>query len=593
MKAHLKEWGRVLFAPTRPIRAFVRRDEVGLTILAALIGALAGGLVVCITRATMWAHVVFYHLHNGGRLSGLSSLPLWRCVLVLGCGGLLVGLMSLVRARFMSRRLVDPVEANALHGGRMSVRDSLFIVAQTVASNGAGASIGLEAGFTQISAACGSWLGQIFRVRRADLRILVGAGAAGGISAAFHAPIAGAFYAFELIIGSYSLENLFPIAVASVAGMGVMHLLGVGGDIPKLVTAWHMSWQAAPGVVILAIICALVSIITMYCVTKAEELFRYLPVPFWIRPAAGGVLLAFLAARYPAVMSAGHAGLVHVLSGALAPSLALGLLGAKMLASSVSLGAGFRGGMFFASLFIGALAGEGFGACLAPYGLAPVDHVVCAILGMSAVASAVIGGPLTIVCMTLEMVDNITIGSGVIVASVLSMLTVRRLFGYSFATWRFHLRGESIRSAVDVGRIRELNVQTLMRVQVRCLKADIPISVARKRFPLGAGERIILVDDAGRYEGMVFVAELNTAEGEDVPVSSLAHHRDVMLVPDMGVKEAVELFTEAEADALAVVEDRLSRQVVGQLSEQHTLRSYAAVLEHTRRDLAGEVRSAV
>ncbi|WP_241502629.1 chloride channel protein [Bombella intestini] len=575
------------------LRSFVRRDGFGLFLLALLTGGLAGGCVVVINTVTLGMHVVLYGLHNGGRLSELPALPLWRCLMVLGFGGLVVGLVGAVLRRRMVRRPVDPVEANALRGGRMSVRDSISLAVQTVLSNGVGASIGLEAGYVQISAAFGSWLGRLFRVRREELRILVGAGAAGAVSAGFDAPIAGAFYAFEIVLGTYSLVNLFPIALAAMAGLGVRHLVRVEGGVPPLMMSWHMGWSAVPGVSLLAILCALTAIVIMYCVTQTQWVFQKLPVPIWLRPVVGGIPVACLAASFPSVLSAGHGGVGLVLAGKIVPSLALLLLLLKAVASCLSIGSGFRGGLFFASLFLGVLAGEGFGDLLAHYGLAPADGQVCAVLGMAAMATAIIGGPMTMICLVLEMTGNMTISSAVVLAAVLSLLTVRRLFGYNFATWRFHLRGETIRSAVDVGRLRALTVQKLMRAQVRSFPAAMTIQQAQAQLTLGIEERLVLVDEEGRYQGIVLVSEITAAPTTEKPVSTLACYRDVMLDPNMTIREAADLFAEAEADVLAVVEDRQSRQLVGQLSERHTLRCYAVELERSRRDLAGDGRFSV
>ena len=128
-------------------------------------------------------------------------------------GGLLFGLVT----AYITRRRgteVDPIEANALHGGRMSMRGSLIVAAQTVWSSGIGASVGLEAGYTQLASGIASWLGRAFRLRRSDMRILVGCGAAAAIAGAFGAPLGGAFYGFELIIGSYSTASLAPVGMA-------------------------------------------------------------------------------------------------------------------------------------------------------------------------------------------------------------------------------------------------------------------------------------------------------------------------------------------------------------------------------------------
>ena len=101
-----------------------------------------------------------------------------------------------------------------MHGGRLSVTDGVVVGVQTVLSNGVGASVGLEAGYAQVGGGIASWLGMAFSLRRGDLRVLVGAGTAGAIGAAFDAPLTGAFYAFELVIGTYSVAALFPVVAS-------------------------------------------------------------------------------------------------------------------------------------------------------------------------------------------------------------------------------------------------------------------------------------------------------------------------------------------------------------------------------------------
>jgi CIC family chloride channel protein len=131
---------------------------------------------------------------------------------------LLFGLGLVLVARWRPLREVDPIEANALHGGRMSLRGSLNVVLQTVWSCGVGASVGLEAGYTQLGGGIASRIGQAFHLRRQDLRILVGCGTAGAIAGAFGAPLAGAFYGFELVIGTYSVAGLTSVGIAALTG---------------------------------------------------------------------------------------------------------------------------------------------------------------------------------------------------------------------------------------------------------------------------------------------------------------------------------------------------------------------------------------
>ncbi|MDR6183985.1 CIC family chloride channel protein [Asaia bogorensis NBRC 16594] len=571
--------------------ALVRSNEIWLTVLSSCVGIFAGLSVWLMTRATLLAHRLLYDLHNDGRLSGLDRLDPWRTVLMPCLGGLALGMFGLIVARRYRHRPVDPIEANALHGGRMSVRDSAIVAFQTFMSNGCGASLGLEAGFSQIAAALGSRCGALFRVRRADMRILVGCGAGGAIGAAFDAPLAGAFYAFELVIGTYSLVNLAPVAIASISAVGVVRLLGGVTATVTMLPHAALGMRDSLPVMLLGVTCGLAGIAVMYGVTFAEGLFRRLSLPGWVRPGLGGVMVGGLALYSPSILSAGHAAVRKVLVEGLPVSTLVILLVFKAVASSISIGSGFRGGLFFASLFLGVLSGSIFGHGLTALFPAALSVTTCAILGMSATAVAIIGVPMTMTCLILEMTADLSLASGVLLASVMSLLTVRRLFGYSFATWRFHQRGESIRSAIDISWLRELTVGRMMRHEMTCFTPDTLLGQARQCCPLGATPQIVLVDASGTYRGIVLLSEIHAPDHpDDRMLGDLALHQDMTLLPEMTCREAAAFFEQAEADALVVIADRLSRRVVGLLSEKYVLRRYAEALDRTRRELTGEVR---
>jgi hypothetical protein len=215
----------VLHAP-QVLRALVRADEIWLVVLAAFVGCGTGVIVWLMTETTQLIHEILFGIGHSQRLSAMEVLDPLRTVAVPALGGLFLGLLTLGISRIYQRRTVDPIEANALFGGRMSLTGSLIVVLQTVISNGVGASVGLEAGYTQIGSAIASRWGHAFRVRRGDLRLLVGCGAAGAIAGAFNAPLTGAFYAFELIIGTYTLGTFAPVAVSAIVSMAVVQALG-------------------------------------------------------------------------------------------------------------------------------------------------------------------------------------------------------------------------------------------------------------------------------------------------------------------------------------------------------------------------------
>src|SRR5215470_6509793 len=569
------------------LRAIVRARESSVIVLAVIIGAVAGLVVVAMGELVGLMHQVFFGLDPGERLSGQASLDPLHAFIVPCVGGLLFGLVT----AYITRRRgteVDPIEANALHGGRMSMRGSLIVAAQTVWSSGIGASVGLEAGYTQLASGIASAIGRSFRLRRNDIRTLVGCGAAAAIAAAFGAPLGGAFYGFELIIGSYTIASLAPVGMASL----VSYLTARTFTPDSLgIDAGAVSSLAVHDVVIAALVgmlAAVFGILMMRGVAACELLFTRLKVKPALRPMIGGALVGMMAIFSPQVMSSGH-GALHLTGIFKLPLAAIAMIFVlKALASVISLGSGFRGGLFFASLLLGALGGQLLALGLNAVGLhANPDSY--AIIGMCALSVAVIGGPLTMTFIALETTGDLWLTTAVLIAAIIAMQVTREFFGYSFATWRFHLRGETIRSAADVGWIRDLTVGQMMRSDVRTTPVESPVAAFRDAFPLGSTNQAIAVDEDGRYAGMVIVAEAHAAELKTaVSVRSILHHADHMLLPQMTAQEAIAAFDRYEAEALAVVDSVERRQVTGLLSEAHALRRYSDASERQRRELLGE-----
>jgi CIC family chloride channel protein len=177
----------------------------------------------------------------------------------------------------------------------------------------------------------------------------------------------------------------------------------------------------------------------------------------------------------------------------------------------------------------------------------------------------------------------------VLIAVIISAQVTREFFGYSFATWRFHLRGETIRSAADVGWIRDLTVARMMRPDVRTTPVDTPIADFRQAFPLGSTSRVIAVDADGRYAGMVMVPEAHGADLDATgSIRDTVHLADSFLLPQMTVQDAISSFDRTEAEALAVLDNAEHRHVMGILTEAHALRRYSDASERRRRELLGE-----
>lgn len=588
LRRRRRDLGAAVLHVPQMLRALVRADEIWLVALAAVVGAIVGVVIWAMTETTQRIHELLFDIGHDQRLSAMRALDPIRTVVVPAAGGLVLGLVTLLIARFYRRRTVDPIEANALYGGRMSLSGSLVVVLQTIISNGVGASVGLEAAYTQIGSAIASRWGHAFRVRRNDLRLLVGCGAAGAIAGAFNAPLTGAFYAFELVIGTYTLGTFAPVAVSAIVSMAVINALG-GERFGLPISPIQIDALDYIPILALGMLCALLGITIMRGVTLTEELFRRSGVPVWLRPAVGGLIVGALALITPAVLSSGHGAMHVTIDMHYSLSFLVLLVALKSIASAISIGSGFRGGLFFASLFLGTILGKAFAglhaAVASDHAISPL---VAALVGMSGLAVAIVGGPLTMGFLALEATGSLPMTVAVLAACVVSALTVRRTFGYSFATWRFHLRGEAIRSAVDIGWMRNLTVGRMMRREVRTVRADTPLSAFKRDFGLGTTQRVVALDEQDRYAGIVLLAEAHADADDEHKVADILHYKDTVLLPQMTIKEAVAMFESSESDALAVVDGPKTRQVIGLLTEQHALRRYSEELDRRRRELSGE-----
>jgi CIC family chloride channel protein len=580
------------------VRLIFRVEEIAFVVLGGAIGVIAGVAVTAMSRILQLMHESLFAIEHGTRLSAGLAVEHWRAILVPIVGGLVLGAVMSLSGRFRSRRIVDPIEANAIYGGRMSLLDSLGVGLECLISSGTGASVGLEAGYTQVGSGLASKLGEILRLRRNDLRILVGCGAAGAIAAAFDAPLAGAFYAFELVIGGYTVGALAPVVVSALAGSVVAEQLGDhAGPIPIATNSIPIWQNQLPLVLIVAVLASLVGIALMVAVTQSERLFANRRVPPALKPAIGGVVVGMLAWSFPQVLSSGHGALQSTLYGLLSTPLPLREMAIVLLfkaaASAISIGSGFRGGLFFAALFMGALTGGLFaGVINMEFPALQLDPQAYAVIGMSSMAASVIGGPFTMVFLSMEMTGDFALAPLLVPSVLISALTARRLFGFSFATWRFHLRGEAIRSAHDIGWIRNLTVGRLMRQEVPTVRDDSVLTAFRRDFPLGSNDLVVAVDERDRYAGIVPLNRAHALEFDrkaaHTRLTSLLVYKGRVLLPSMNVKEAVAAFEEAEADALVVVDNMTNRHVLGVLTEAHALRRYSEELDQRRRELVGE-----
>ncbi|WGS18147.1 MULTISPECIES: chloride channel protein [unclassified Bradyrhizobium] len=571
------------------LRNYVRNRETGLVAVAIVIGLLSGLLVATISYLSQATHSFLFDIPLDAHLSATGVISWQRTLLIPTIGGVVLAAIALFFAkRVKGQQLADAIEANALYGGRLSFRGSLLISLQTLLSNGFGGSVGLEAGYTQICSMFGSHIGQRLAARRNDMRLLVACGASGAISAAFSAPLAGAFYAFEVVLGAYTSAGLVPVIASAVTSWLVARHLT------------HQSFLMVPGFpspvsvemvgqsVVIGILCAFASILMMLGVAFSERCFQRISIfRGTLRPVLGGALLGSLALLTPTVLGAGHGAMQILLVSNPTWLLLTTTILFKMAASAVSLGSGFRGGLFFASLLLGALLGQLYGIVATGFlpGIA-LQPGTAAIAALAAFGTGVLGAPFSMVCLALEITGDFSVTVGAVVASSVCALIVRELFGYSFATWRFHLRGEVIRGPQDVGWVRQLSAASLMRTDFESALSTMPIAEAQKTFSPAQVRQIVLRDPKGSYAGIVTSADLYSAAAQDdLTLTALARQADEFLLPGASIRDIMKMFARSEADALAVIDRSDHRAAIGIVSESHVLRTYGEELERRNEEL--------
>ncbi|HEX3920366.1 MAG TPA: chloride channel protein [Caulobacteraceae bacterium] len=566
------------------LRGQIRASELWLVVIASGVGAAAGLATIAIGMAAHALQELWYNIDFDERLSAATKIAPERFV-ALPIGGALLVLAGWLWARGKRAQPVDPVEANALRGGRMSFRDSLFVALQTIISNGFGASVGLEAAYAQMGGAVASVTGRALNLRRNDLRTFVGAGAGAAIGAAFGAPLTGAFYAFEIIIGSYTIANIAPVVAASLAAVLMTHLAHFEPMVVRIGVAPDLSLSHYLLFSGLGLVCAFFGIGVMRLVGFTEQLTGRISRARPYRPIVGGALLAGLALVSSQTLSAGHGAMHLDLTADLGIAALVFLIITKAMASVVSLGFGFRGGLFFASLYLGSLVGRLYAVILDHWTTLAVDPLAASLVGMGALAVSIVGGPFTMSFLVLETTGDFGLTAATLTASIVASVIVRETFGYSFSTWRLHLRGETIRSAHDVGWLRTLTAGRMMRTGAPTIAADAPLAEFRHRFPLGSTRRVVALAEGQHYAGIVpSSAVYADADGEG-HVADMMILADEWLTPEMNIKEIMSVFDRTGSDELAVL--GAGREVLGVLTEAYATRRYAEELEKNRRDLVG------
>jgi H+/Cl- antiporter ClcA len=410
-----------------PFLLALKDGDLVFLLLAALAGLL-GALVTVVFREGIHGLEWLLVGHSGSLVVMALGLPPWQRLLLPAAGGLVAGLiLEQIGARLRGRTTTDYMEAVAVGDGWISVRQSLVKSASSLVTVASGGSIGREGAMVQLSAMVASTIGRVGRFPRDRLRLLVAAGAAAGLAAAYNAPIAATLFVAEIVLGSIAIQHIGPLIVAAVIASATVHdIMGYAPvyEIPvfSLVSDWELGLY-----LLLGIVAGHTAPIFLGLLGHSHRAFARLPIPLSGRMALGGLIVGAISMYEPAVWGNGYSVVNTVLHEPWVWQALLTVMVLKIIATAATHGSGAVGGAFTPTLFVGALLGVLFGTAVhavLPVGTGPPSAY--AVVGMGAMLAATTHAPLMSIMMVFEMTMDYEIVLPLMLAVVTAHYTVRR-----------------------------------------------------------------------------------------------------------------------------------------------------------------------
>jgi CIC family chloride channel protein len=515
--------------------------------LALLVGLAAGGGAVVFRKLISAFNWVFFN-RLGDALSALGDQ---RVILLPILGGLLVGPIVVYLAREAKGHGVPEVMlAMETHGGRIRPRVAAVEIVASAICIGSGGSVGREGPIVQIGSSVGSTIGQLLRLSEENIRLLVAAGAAGGISATFNAPIAGVFFALEVILRRFNLRNFSVVVLSSVVADALAHTFL--GDNPAFTIPPYAleSNLELPLYALLGLFAALVGLSFIVVLYKTEDIFEALHMPEAVKPAIGGIGVGLLGLWFVDLFGVGYGSgpsanaMTSALTGERTLEVLIALAGLKILATSLTLGSGGSGGVFAPSLFMGAMLGAAFGNVahnLFPNITAPSGAY--GLVGMAAVFAASARAPFTAILVLFEMTRNYSIILPLMMAVAVSTVVSQLITRETIYTLKLRRRGVEVEEGREAPVLRTITVGQAMARNFDVVSADTTVAELLEGVSADGQPRAFPVLDHDRkLVGILTPSDIERVLGKDLStltVQDIAAKNPVTIFPDQTLEEAV------------------------------------------------------
>ncbi|MEP3246816.1 MAG: chloride channel protein [Sneathiella sp.] len=568
-----------------------------LTICSLTVGLLAGYGALLFRLLIAEVQMLFYGFESELVVTEVAKLPWWQILIVPVLGGLIIGVF--LRYCMPYRRpegVADVIEAVLVNRGKMKLLPGIGTFLTSAVSIGTGGSGGREGPIVHFGAMLASQLGQRMRIPSTYYTTLIGCGVASAVAASFNAPIAGMFFALEVVIGSFATQAVAPIVLASVIGTVVsrVHL----GDFPAFIIPNYqiVSWWEIPAIGLLGIVSAVVGLLFIWSIGFSERTIDRFKIPDVLRPASGGLVLGCLALAFPQIIGVGYEATDSALKEEYDLVLLLSLIVVKTIAVGVTTGSRFGGGFFSPSLFVGAMTGGAFGI-IAAWAVPEMaaSHGLYAIIGMTAVASSVLGAPISTILIVFELTGDYKIAIAVMIAVGVATLISKQLIGRSIFQAQLARRNIDVKENKALRYLQYRQVRSIMDREFTEIPLDTTMAELRNIARNTRHDKLIVVDPTthsfvGRLEFAdlkphVFADELD----ETLTAQDLAQDSSPVIFPDSSLKSALIILTKSGVDCLPVIDTASETRLLGLLHYKDVLREYNDALLHMQDEKPGKI----
>ncbi len=563
-------------------------EHIFMILLAIIIGACGGFGAIAIRAMIKWTSNFFFR-GEGNLLQNIMASPGWVILLAPALGGLIVGPLIYFFAREAKGHGVPEVmQALIMKGGAIRPRVAFIKALASSITIGTGGSVGREGPIVQIGASLGSTIGQFFRVSTQRMKTFVGCGAAAGIAAAFNAPMAGALFAVEIILGDFGFAQISPIVISSVMATVISHQFE--GDFAAFQVPAYLlkSPYELFFYFVLAFLCAVVAFAFIKTLYWCEDLFeKKLKLPEYLQPMVGGLAIGMIALLLPQIMGVGYDSINNALHGATIWHLALLLIAFKIIATSITLGSGGSGGIFAPSLFIGAMTGVAFGTLVHEiFPAITADPGAYALVAMGGLVAGTTHAPITAIIIVFELTSDYHIILPLMIVCIISTIVSQKLSRESIYTLKLLQRKIHIHEGAEINVMQSIFVKDVYSTHLEAIPLTATFDQVVNQLLSGKDPYSTVLDGDGKLYGIISIHDVKDYlfEGDilkrAVIASDLAHTDVLVTTPDNRCQDVLDIMTKNNLEGVPVVGPQDQRKVLGMVWRKDILAAYNKEIQH-------------